>query len=138
MQTDDVVQEVVFPLAGRLLEHPPRDEAHFRATVWLIIRRTLIGLVRKQFGPAGWGRNAGSAAEFEDARTTDHRSDRDNRLDILELVAGLPDDEADLIVCRFFLGLEMEEIARQHSVDRGTVRRRISAILASLGKHFEL
>ena len=136
MDTDDVVQETIFPLVTRLLEHPPNDESHYRATVWLIIRRTLIGLVRKQFGPAGWGKNAAAAALLEEASSTDHRSTRDDRLDIMELVVKLPDDEADLIICRFFLGLPMEEIARQHGVDRSTMRHRIYAILAKLGKSF--
>jgi RNA polymerase sigma factor (sigma-70 family) len=139
MQTDDVVQEVMLPLITRLLEHPPTSESHYRATVWLIIRRTLLDLIRSHFGPHGWGRNAElGAPELEQAGTTDHRTTREDQMDIFALVAQLPDDEADLIARRFFQGQEMESIAMELGVDRATVRRRIKAILLKLGKYFDL
>jgi RNA polymerase sigma factor (sigma-70 family) len=138
IQTDDVAQEVMLSLIVRLFEVPPQDEDHFRATVWVIIRHTLINLVRKEFGPRGWGSNAHlGGSELAEAITTDHRARRDAKLDILLFVAELSDDEADLIISRYFLNKEMEEIAEQHGVDRGTIRRRLNAILVKLGKRFE-
>ena len=129
---------MILPLVTRLLERPPDDEDHFKATVWVIIRHTLIDLFRKHFGPRGWGSNTQlAAAELDDAMTTDHRARRDARLDILPLVAALPDAEADLIICYYFLDMKMEEIAALHDVDRGTVRHRLNAIKVKLGKHFD-
>ena len=135
IQTDDVAQEVILPLIVRLLEVPPQDADHFRATVWVIIRHTLINLVRKEFGPRGWGSNAHlGGSELAEASTTDHHALLDAKLDILPLVAELPDDEADLIISRYFLDMEIAEIAAQHGVDRGTIRRRLNAIKVKLGK----
>ncbi|QEH35661.1 hypothetical protein OJF2_42160 [Aquisphaera giovannonii] len=134
LQTDDVTQEVMCKLMGPVFETPPETEEHFRAIVWLVISHTLVNLVRKYYGPEGDGRHFEAAfAEPTDPATTDGRAVRDARLDIPEILAGLPEADAELIVAHYFLGREIQEIADSRGEHRATTSRHHMRILRQLG-----
>jgi RNA polymerase sigma factor (sigma-70 family) len=138
VQTDDIVQEVIGPLVIRLFSMAPETAEHFRNLVWLTIRHTLLDLVRKHSGPEKRRRRVKvGGPEFDDAVDIDRRKHHDLRLDIRQRIAELPDEEADLIICRFYLDMEIQEIAALLGVDRATVRRRLTKILDQLGKSLE-
>jgi RNA polymerase sigma factor (sigma-70 family) len=133
LQTDDVVQDVMLRLVQALFNARPETEDEFVARIWQAIPRTLTDLVRKHYGPRGDGRNARiGVPELGDAETTDHRATRDVRLDIRDLVADLPMEDAELIMARYYMDLEVQQIAAMYGVDRSTVGRRLNRITGHL------
>lgn len=61
----------------------------------------------------------------------------DERRRLLALVNGLGEDDRDVIACRYFLQLSVEETATALGVPEGTVKSRLSRALARLKSRVE-
>jgi RNA polymerase sigma-70 factor (ECF subfamily) len=61
----------------------------------------------------------------------------DERRRLLALVNGLGDDDRDVIACRYFLQLSVDETAAALGVPEGTVKSRLSRALARLKSRVE-
>ena len=59
-------------------------------------------------------------------------SERSEREQLLELIAGLGDDDQVAIGCRYLLDLSEEETAEALGIPRGTVKSRLSRAVGRL------
>ena len=129
-QTDDVFQNAMVRLHRALDTADLADARHFINLATLQIRRELIDLGRKHFGPQGMGRN----------HHTDHRPPddpggaldgaHDEPLDLdewtafHEAAASLPAVEREVVDLLFYDGRSHEEAAEVLGCSVRTVRRR--------------
>jgi RNA polymerase sigma-70 factor (ECF subfamily) len=125
---EDVVQETfVAALTSRF-----RGESS--AKTWLVqilVRRAALLRRTRKHEPRR------SAAGGEVERTS--RSDSpgvDSKLDLAEMLAGLPPDQRQVIVLRELEGLSYEEMARTLHVPRGTVESRLHRARVALKELF--
>lgn len=130
-QTDDVMQGALLRLAGALGRAAPESARHFHRLAAQLVRRELIDLARRYFGPEGHGRHTDSAAPAgEDAAPPDPG---DSSLDPGRLAAwtdfhrqagDLPDDEREVFELVWYQGLKQTEAAAVLGVSDRTVLRR--------------
>lgn len=130
-QTDDVFQNAMVRLHRALDAADLVDVRHFFNLATLQIRRELIDLGRKYFGPLGLGRN----------HHTDHQpadDDGGGTLDLAcvepldleewaafhEAVATLPSEEREVVDLHFYDGMSYEDAAEVLGCSARTVRRR--------------
>lgn len=129
-QTDDVFQNSMVRLQKALESTELHSARHFLNLATMQIRRELIDLGRKHFGPHGIGRN----------HHTDHQpgDEQGGRLHALqappgdlaewtefhERVARLPDDEREVFDLVYYDGATQEEAADLLGCSVRTVRRR--------------
>jgi RNA polymerase sigma-70 factor (ECF subfamily) len=129
-QTDDVFQNAMVRLHRALETANLVDVRHFINLATLQIRRELIDLGRKHFGPEGIGRN----------HHTDHRPpddpggpldgvpteplDLDEWTAFHEAAATLPEEEREVVDLLFYDGMSHDEAANVLGCSVRTVRRR--------------
>lgn len=141
-QTDDVFQNAMVRLHRAIETSNVESVRHFFNLATVQIRRELIDLGRKHFGPHGIGRN----------HHTDHQPPDDcgGKLHALatephdvaewtefhERVDSLPDDEREVFGLLYYEGISQEEAATLLGCSVRTVRRRWND--AKLRLHGEL
>lgn len=129
-QTDDVFQNSMLRLQKALESTDLQSARHFLNLATVQIRRELIDLGRKHFGPHGIGRN----------HHTDHQpgDEQGGRLHTLEAppadlaewtefherVARLPDEEREVFDLLYYDGASQEEAADLLGCSVRTIRRR--------------
>lgn len=130
MQTDDVFQGSLVRLHRALSRVEVVDVRHFFNLATVQIRRELLDLSRKTFGPHGIGRN-----HHTDHQPSDHTGGSLHRLaaepddvDRWEAfhrqVESLPDEEQEVFGLLYYEGLEQVEAARVLGVCERTIRTR--------------
>jgi len=129
-QTDDVFQNAMVRLHRALDTAELVDVRHFINLATLQIRRELIDLGRKHFGPQGMGRNHHTdhrppddpGGTLDEAR--DEPTDLDEWTAFHEAAAGLPEEEREVVDLLFYDGRSPEEAADVLGCSVRTVRRR--------------
>ena len=130
IQTDDVFQGSLVRLHRALSRTEVRDVRHFFNLATVQIRRELLDLVRKTFGPHGISRN--HHTDFQPADETGGSlhavSDEPDNLDAWELfhqrAEALPDEEREVFDLLYYEGLEQVAAAKVLGVSERTVRNR--------------
>lgn len=130
MQTDDVFQGSLVRLHRALSQTDVRDVRHFFNLATVQIRRELLDLSRKHFGPHGIGRN--HHTDFQPSDETGgsihHLSDEPDNLEAWEefhqSVEALPENEREVFGLLYYEGLEQTEAAKVLGVSERTVRNR--------------
>jgi RNA polymerase sigma-70 factor (ECF subfamily) len=129
-QTDDVFQNAMVRLHRALDTAEIVDVRHFFNLATLQIRRELIDLGRKHFGPLGIGRNhhtdrtpAEAGGHALDAVGVEPL-DLDEWTAFHEAVAALPAEEREVVDLLFYDGLPHEEAASLLGCSVRTLRRR--------------
>lgn len=130
MQTDDVFQGSLVRLHRALSKVELRDVRHFFNLATVQIRRELLDLARKTFGPHGIGRN--HHTDFQPADETGGAlhslSDEPDNLeaweDFHQRVDALPDQEREVFGLIYYEGLEQLEAAKVLNVSERTIRNR--------------
>lgn len=129
-QTDDVFQNAMVRLHRALSATEVRSVRHFFSLAAVQIRRELIDLGRKHFGPHGIGRNHHTDHQPSDERGGSlHRiqtepGDVEQWTDFHERVEALPSDVREVVDLLYYEGLSQEESAEVLGVSLRTVRRR--------------
>lgn len=133
-QTDDIVQGVAIRLHRALKSVRPADEAALLAFCSELIRRELIDLKRKHFGPMGIGANHASPPPgSKPGRPPGEQGAGDasgdpSRLarwtELHETAAGLPEDLRRVFDLVWYLDLTHAEAAEALGVSSKTVARR--------------
>jgi RNA polymerase sigma factor (sigma-70 family) len=139
-ETDDVLQNALVRLVGALRDVKPATPRDFLALATLQIRRELIDLARRFYGPEGIGANHDSRASHdskspEAARQADLSQEPSSMAQWSELhqqIAALPDDEREVVGLLFYQGLSQAEAADVLKISVRTVQRRWHTALCKL------
>lgn len=123
---DDCVQEALVRLAG---ENPPPQ----RTVAWLytVVRRQAINQARSQ-------RRRHEREQIAWQQRLASRSSRQERDELLDAVASLPQELRELVVLKIWGGLTFEEIASVLGVSSSTLHRKYREALDRLRKLWEV
>jgi RNA polymerase sigma factor (sigma-70 family) len=143
-QTDDVLQNALVRLLRALEDVRPASLREFFALTTEQLRRELLDLARRYFGPQGMGAHHASQAGGKDGEHPGYeRVDLSHEPSALadwtelhEQVGELPDDEREVVGLLFYQGLTQPESAAILSVTVRTVQRRWQAALLKLHRVF--
>lgn len=147
-QTEDVCQNASVRLWNALKMSNPQTVREFYRLAALQIRRELIDLVRRHFGPEGMGANHASNQEDDPSGSTPPQAyDRlDSTLEPGRLAAwaefhqridDLPDDAREAFDLLWYQGLTQAEAADLLGISEPTVKRRWRAARVWLCQVFE-
>jgi RNA polymerase sigma factor (sigma-70 family) len=139
-ETADVLQNALLRLVGALREVKPQTPREFLALATLQIRRELLDLARRFYGPQGLGANQDSAAAAgPNVPTPDEKSDLSHEpcslaqwTELHQQIDALPDEEREVVGLLFYQGLSQAEAAEILNVSVRTVQRRWHASLCKL------
>ena len=139
VETDDVLQNALRLM--RALQDARLDSVrHFMSLAALQIRRELIDLARRYYGPAGLAANHDSHANADpDDRVIPDIADLSHEPSTLaqwselhEQIGTLPDQQREVIDLIFYDGLSQAEVAKLLGVSVRTVQRRWHGALLML------
>ncbi len=132
-EADDVLHNATMRLYRAMADVRPSDARAFLGLAALQIRRELIDLSRKHFGPLGPGRHhatdAGHTEETRGARVADAPSDEPGPVTWLEgrelhgVVERLPDHLREVVDLLFYHELTQNEASELLGVSTRTVKR---------------
>lgn len=141
-ETDDVWQNASLKLWKALGQLEINDSRHFYALAAVYIRRELIDLARRHFGPLGMGANqatreinpdaSSQSFFFEGQDVTFEASRLSIWSEFHEQVGKLDDDERETFDLIWYQGLPQAEVARIIGVSERTVKRRWQAARLNL------
>src|SRR5207247_11481787 len=139
-ETADVLQNALVRLMGALRDVKPQSPREFLALAALQIRRELLNLTRKFYGPEGMGANQDSAvAAGPDAPPPAEKADLSHEpcslaqwTELHQQIEALPDEEREVVGLLFYQGLSQAEAAEILNVSVRTVQRRWHAALVKL------
>lgn len=140
-ETDDVFVEATTRLHRSLADVLPESPRHFYNLAATHVRRVLIEMARRHFGPMGIGANHdtdaladGRLARHDPADLTGEPSSIVEWTEFHEQVEALPDEEREVFSLTWYEGLSQAEIAGVLGVGVRTVKRRWQSARCLLGK----
>jgi RNA polymerase sigma-70 factor (ECF subfamily) len=134
VETDDVLQAAAVRLHRALSETRPETVRNFFRLANTQVRRELIDLARRHLGPGGV--KAARAARLGAGSRSHHHAldeqpavecepaDLEGWADFHEAVAGLPDEEREVVGLLWYQGLPQAEAAAVLGVVERTIKRR--------------
>lgn len=125
LETDGLVHEAYLRLAGLERIHW-RDRQHLLAMAARTMRRVLVDYAEQRRAQKRGGGEVSLALDEVDARVAvlDRHADELHALDeALARLAGLNPRQAQVVECRFFVGLSIEETAEALALSPATVKR---------------
>jgi RNA polymerase sigma-70 factor (ECF subfamily) len=138
-ETADVLQNALLRLVGALQEVKPQTPREFLALATLQIRRELLDLARKFYGPHGMGANQDSAAAGPDAPAPEEQADLSHDpctlaqwSELHQQIDALPEEEREVVGLLFYQGLSQAEAAEILNVSVRTVQRRWHSSLCKM------
>lgn len=141
-EIDDLVQNSSLRLWKALEKHhPPTPLDYFRLAA-SVIRRELIDLTRRHFGPMGLGANQAKSWIQDGSKNlspVDLKSDDtndpvklENWSEFHEYIEGMPPEEQTLFDLLWYQGLTLNDAAEAMGMSERTVRRRWRSARVSL------
>jgi RNA polymerase sigma factor (sigma-70 family) len=139
-ETADVLQNALLRLVGALREVKPQTAREFLSLATLQIRRELLDLARRFYGPHGMGANQDSAATAgPNSPAANEKSDHSHEpcslaqwTELHQRISELPDEEREVVDLLFYQGLSQAEAAQVLDVSVRTIQRRWHASLCKL------
>jgi RNA polymerase sigma factor (sigma-70 family) len=135
-ETDDVLQSALIRLIHAVRSVKPQTPRDFLALAALQIRRELIDLARRCYGPLGIGANHDSQvrgdARVDASDTTHEPSALAQWTELHEQIGALPEEEREVVGLLFYQGLSQAEAAALIGVSLRTVQRRWHEALCKL------
>ena len=137
-ETDDVCQTALIRLSRALEVTTPANPRDFYRLATLQIRRELIDLARRHFGPEGQGANhatndsggdpeGGTRPAYERADSADGPTQIAAWREFHERVEALPEEEKEVFDLVWYQGLQHTQAAELLGVSARTVKRRWQA-----------
>lgn len=130
-QTDDVFQNSLIRLHRALAEVQVESVRHFFNLAAVQVRRALLDLSKRHFGPLGFAANhhtdgqpADDAGAAFDEKQGDAPQSPVEWIDFHECVESLAEDEREVVNLLLYEGLTQEEAAKLLGVSLRTVKRR--------------
>jgi RNA polymerase sigma factor (sigma-70 family) len=134
-ETDDVLQSALIRLIHAVRSVKPQTQRDFLALAALQIRRELIDLARRCYGPHGIGANHDSQpkdAALDPSDATHEPSALAQWTELHEQIGALPDEEREIVGLLFYQGLSQAEAAELVGISLRTVQRRWHDALCKL------
>jgi RNA polymerase sigma-70 factor (ECF subfamily) len=122
-EADDVFQDAMLRLHRSLSEVQPESVRQFFALAATQIRRTLIDLARRHFGPEGPGTYEHVGLDGVPTTNSDEPSDPRQWAEFYDALDILPQGERDVVDFLWFEGLTQAEAAFALGVNSRTIRR---------------
>lgn len=123
-ETDDVFTEALSKLHQCLETVQPESPRHFYNLAATHIRRVLIGMTRRYYGPLGLGANHDTNAVAAEQHEFAEPSSLAEWTEFHEQVESLPDGEREVFNLLWYEGLSQEEAALVLGMSERTLRRR--------------
>ena len=123
-QTDDVFQTAAIKLHQSLSQVRPESVRQFFGLAATQIRRTLIDLARRHYGPHGQAANQESAEAAEPQGKVDSPESLASWAEFHEQVDKLPDDQREVFQLLWYSGTTQREAAELLGISERTVLRR--------------
>lgn len=138
--TGDVLQNALVRLMSALRDVKPASPRDFLALATLQIRRELIDLARRYYGPMGIGANHDSRIDDQDrGRVRTEPADLSHEpaslaqwTDLHRQIEALPEEEREVVDLLFYQGLPQAEAAELLNLSLRTLQRRWHDALAKL------
>jgi RNA polymerase sigma-70 factor (ECF subfamily) len=132
--TDDVLQNALLRLLRAVEDVRPATARDFYGLASLQIRRELIDLSRRYFGPHGVGRNhvSAAAALADPLDTTLEPQQLAQWSEVHERIGQLPPEEREVVDLVYYQGLTQADAAAVLGVSSRTVLRRWQSALIRL------
>lgn len=135
-ETDDVLQNALLRLVNALRSVKPTTSRDFLALASLQIRRELIDLARRYYGPEGIGANHDSqprdAPPADPADARNESASLAHWTELHEMIETLPAEEREVVELLFYQGLSQAEAVELLNVSLRTVQRRWHDALCKL------
>ncbi len=139
-ETADVLQNALFRLVGALREAKPQNAREFLALAALQIRRELLDLIRKYYGPHGLAANHESADGIGfNSREDEEKGDLSLEpcslaqwTELHQQIDALPEDEREVVGLVYYQGLSQSQAAEILNISVRTIQRRWHAALCKL------
>ncbi len=135
-ETDDVLQSALIRLVGALRDVKPATPRDFLALAALQIRRELLDLARRHYGPHGIGANHESQADGDARNDPSDVRDEPSSLaqwtELHEQIGALPDEEREVVGLIFYQGMSQMEAAELLGISLRTLQRRWHDALGKL------
>lgn len=122
-QTDDVFIEAATRLHNSLEKFRPESARHFYNLAAQKIRFVLIDMVRRHYGPLGFGENH-DTGEFE--KTIEPKSPIEWMI-LHEAINELPDEAREVFNLTLYDGLSQGEMSELLNISLRTVKRRLQS-----------
>jgi RNA polymerase sigma-70 factor (ECF subfamily) len=132
-ETDDVLQNAMLRLYRTLQDVPPRTVTDFLRLAALNIRRELLDMAKKYYGPLGLGAHHATQPPESDHTRELHEPAGEQSLEPARLAAWsefheqverLPEEEREVFDLLWYQGLTQAEAAELLKVNERTVKRR--------------
>lgn len=124
---DDVMQESMMRLLSALRQIRPENTRQFYALANTAIRRVLLDLIKKYYGPAGAGTHLSGMSVGNESGELDpadeYRTDLDSMSAFHAAVEQLPAEEREAFSLRFYHDWHLADIAELFQVSVRTVQR---------------
>ena len=124
---DDVIQGSMIRLLSALRQIRPENTRQFYALANTAIRRELLDLIKKYYGPAGMGTHLSGMAVGNESGELDpadeYRNDLDSMSAFHSAVEQLPAEEREAFSLKFYHDWPLAEIAELFQVSVRTVQR---------------
>src|SRR5262245_1816160 len=139
-ETGDVLQNALVRLVGALQDVKPQTARDFLALATLQIRRELLDLARRFYGPEGLGANhhshaqsaANGALRHERADLSHEPASLAQWTELHRQIDALTDEEREVVGLLYYQGLSQGEAADLLGVSVRTVQRRWHVALCQL------
>ena len=122
-ETDDVLQNALVRLHRALATVKPQSPRQFYGLATMQIRRELLDLARKHFGPNGIGRNHHTDGGIAVASVMEPQSP-DEWTEFCEQVEKLPEDEQEVVNLHWYGGMNQTDAAEVLEISLATFKRR--------------
>jgi RNA polymerase sigma factor (sigma-70 family) len=135
LETDDVLQNAMMRLHRSLLQVQPETPRQFYGLAATQIRRELIDLARKQYGPQGIGAN--QLTDFGERVKNKSDDSEPESLDSWSqfhlAVENLPEDQQEVVNLLWYEGISQPDAASLLNISLATLKRRWQAARLTLG-----
>jgi RNA polymerase sigma-70 factor (ECF subfamily) len=137
-ETDDVLQSALLRLVNAVRAVKPATSRDFLALATLQIRRELIDLARRYYGPEGIGANHDSRGNQDSQLPADPPDVRHEPsslaqwTELHEQIGALPEEEREVVGLVFYQGLSQAEAAELLGISLRTLQRRWHDALCKL------